>query len=87
MASIAVVKDERVFGCFPEFEAYLDKTEMQAACAKLAVVPKEQLVSAIATIPQAWEVSEDVREAWVEMLAQRASYVAETLVPKVFPGT
>ncbi len=85
MAGIAVVKDERVYGLFPEFAAYLGKADMQAACARLAAVPKDRIVAAIETIPQEWEVAGNVRKAWMELLVQRAAYVAETLVQKVFP--
>src|SRR5262249_32467994 len=85
MASISAVRDERGFGRFPEFAAYLDKAAMQATCATLAAVTKEQLEPLVNSIPDEWEVAQSVRAAWLELLVQRASYVAATLIPKVFP--
>jgi hypothetical protein len=42
-------------------------------------------VTVVGSIPEEWEVPTNVRTAWVEMLVQRAAYVAGTLMPKVFP--
>ena len=87
LASISTVRDDRIFGLFPEFEPYLDVDAFRRTSARLASVTKAQLEPMIDSIPGEWELPQNIRMAWLEMLTRRASYVADTLVSKVFPGT
>lgn len=85
LSNISAVKDDRVFGLFPEFQGHLDKDALQAACDRLNGMTYEQIAPLVESIPDAWDVGLPVREAWVDLLLQRAAYVATSLVPKVFP--
>lgn len=85
LSNISAVKDDRVFGLFPEFQGHLDKDALQAACDRLNGMTYEQIAPLVESIPDAWDVGLSVREAWVDLLLQRAAYVATSLVPKVFP--
>lgn len=87
LANIATVQDQRVFGLFSEFEPYLDVEALRRASARLASVTKAQLEPVIDSIPSEWELPRNIRVAWLDMLSRRASFVAGTLVSKVFPET
>lgn len=45
----------------------------------------EQIAPLVESITDEWDAGLSVREAWVDLLLQRAAYVATSLVPKVFP--
>jgi hypothetical protein len=87
LSNISVVQDDRVFGLFPEFQGYFDEAALQVACDRLAALTAAQIKPLIDSIPEKWEVSALVREAWLDLLVRRTAYVSSSLVGKVFPAT
>jgi hypothetical protein len=85
LASISKVQDDRVFGLFPAFRKYLDEPSLQSACDRLSRITRRDIAPLIESIPEEWEVSAAVRQVWLDFLMQRTTYVATSLVSKVFP--
>lgn len=79
------VKNESVFGLFPEFQKMLAHRQMAAACKALKMVPDEDIKAEVVAIPAAWLRDKTLREVLTRFLCQRKNYVAETLLDRIFP--
>ena len=85
VSDIDGVKDDEIYGLFPEFEPLLDRAEMTEAIADLKLVTRDQISATIATIPTAWQVDGATRSALADFLVGRAQYVADTLPSGLWP--
>lgn len=80
---IANVKDADIFGLFPEFRKRLDRGTVFAVCHRFANLGKVA-EEAVGLIPNEWEVEDDARQGLIEFIAQRATFLAETLEHRLF---
>lgn len=80
LATIDIVKDDRVYGLFPELKPYLlqpeVRAELEAAVDKLATLDRAWVREQIATIPPEWQVEPAAREALEEFICQRANFLS-----------
>ena len=83
LEKIDLVKDERIFGLFPEFKQIIQThwPVVEAAAAKLLTIEHQWIVGVIAQIPQQWQVTQDGRTALANQIFNRAVYVAENIGP------
>lgn len=79
LADIGRVKDDRVFGLFPEFEPFIDPAELALCREKLRTVTVALAQGIIASVPPEWEVVDAARAALVELIVRRAGYVADKM--------
>jgi hypothetical protein len=79
LSNIDKVKDECVFGLFPEFRQKLRQDIIMDCAARLREMDVETAAAIIATVPEEWEVSEAAREAWGDLIYRRAGFVAENV--------
>jgi len=77
LSNIDKVKDEHVYGLFPEFRDRLDVAMMNHCTTRLREMDAATADAMIATAPAEWEVSRKAREAWSELICRRAGYVAD----------
>src|SRR5262249_6778324 len=89
LAEIDRVKDERLYGLFPEFVPRLVQSEVEASIDRLREVDQDTFVGIIESTPGEWQVSGVARTAWNALLYQRAHYVAETIKDRLrlVPGS
>lgn len=80
LAAIEHVKDEGIYGLFPEFIPFLQETELQAAAKRLRELDEATVSRILNEIPSAWDLSESAQAALKELILQRARYVADTVV-------
>lgn len=88
LSRIDKVQDEHVYGVFPEFRDRLDVAMMNRCADRLREMHPAISDAMIATVPQEWQVSDDTRSAWSELICRRAAYVAdnfETQINKQVP--
>ena len=85
LAEIDVVKDDTVYGLFPEFAATMQLRDFRAACARLAAVPSRAIEAVVAAVPVEWEVDAATRSAIVGLLTGRRDYLATDLPTRIFP--
>jgi hypothetical protein len=71
------VRDEHVYGLFPAFRDQLREPIIDQCLDKLREMDVETARAIIETVPRAWEVSQEVRQAWGELIHRRARFVAE----------
>lgn len=79
LSGIGKVKDEHIYGLFPEFRARLRANVVGRCVERLREMDMGTASAMIATVPPEWEVSPDVRAAWAQLIYRRASYVADTV--------
>jgi hypothetical protein len=87
LARIDVVKDETVYGLFPEFAAFIQPADLRAACSRLAAVGDAAIRAVVTAVPAAWQVDTSTRTALFNLLTSRRDYVAGDLPTRVFPQT
>lgn len=83
---IGMIKDERIFGLFPEFRPFLDKETVHAMCEQLSVIERDVIEDIVHLIPHAWSVSAEAKQALVQFILQRAAYLADTFEESLFGG-
>lgn len=92
LAHIDVIRDDRIYGLFPELIPYLLQPEArqawEAAVDRLATIDREWVKALVATIPREWEVDDAGKEALVEFICQRAHFIAlnfRTMIQPLLP--
>ena len=83
LEKIDLVKDERIYGLFPEFKPLVQAhwLAVEAAAAKLLTIDRQWVERVVAQIPQQWKVTADGRTALANQIVYRAVYVAEIIGP------
>lgn len=85
LAQIDAVKDEGVYGLFPEFRRFLDRNVVRQAVAQLRQITRQELQMIVDEIPAVWDVDQAARTALIDFLLQRAAFVAETIEVRLWP--
>jgi hypothetical protein len=87
LAAIDNVKDGRLFGLFPEFRAFLgeDRLAIQQAVRDLRSIDRKKVIDCMQGIPKEWGVPQAALDALVELVVNRATFVAETIESKIWP--
>lgn len=76
IANISNVQDERLFGLFPQFRAYLSRLAYEEGLKRLDEVSDVEMRSIVEAVPDAWDVNRSTRDALLRFLVQRAAFLA-----------
>lgn len=79
LGHIDKVRDEHVYGLFPEFKDKLREDIIDLCASQLRQMELTTAHEMIATVPREWDVSADARQAWAELIYQRAYFVADNI--------
>ena len=79
LQNIHKVKDEGLYGLFPEFRDRLQGHIIEQSAARLREMDADTASAIIATVPKEWAVMEEAREAWAQLVSRRAAYVADNV--------
>jgi hypothetical protein len=82
-ADIDRVKDERLYGLFPGFIPKVRQNEVETALGRLHQLREATVKECVAKIPPDWEVAAGAREALIELIVRRATFVADTILPAI----
>lgn len=87
VATIDRTRDERVYGLFPGFVPLVRERReiVEQAAERLRSFDADTCRSIVASIPPAWEVSEEARTGLCDLLCQRAGFVADNVVGWLAP--
>jgi hypothetical protein len=85
LSFIERIRDEKVYGLFPEFTDFLDRELVAGFCLRLGQFRRSTAEEAIDLVPRAWEVDRDGRSAWATLITERAHFVSETLQSILWP--
>lgn len=79
LGRIDMVKDDRIYGLFPDFVPFVKSTELRPAweldIERLSTLDRAWVASIVQSIPAAWAVDAATCEALTELICQRASYL------------
>jgi hypothetical protein len=79
------VRDDQVYGLFPKFQGFLDRTEIRRFAARLRQFHADLATEFIARVPREWDVAKEARAAWAAMITQRAQFLSETIEMRLWP--
>lgn len=85
LAHIDTIRDNRTFGLFPEFRAFLDQTVANRAASDLRAIQRSDVISVTNDIPREWDVKPQALDALIELILHRAVFVADTIVNRLWP--
>lgn len=77
LSNISKVKDENVFGLFPEFRGRLRQDTIEECTKRLRDMDGNTAAEIVATVPDEWDVSTEARAALSELITRRAAFVAD----------
>jgi len=87
LARIDSVKDDEVYGLFPEFQLYLNQAVMREGIDRLATLSRTFVREIIAEIPREWEVDDSTRDAMLRLICERAEFIKNTICEHLWPQT
>ena len=79
LSDIGKIRDDGVYGLFPEFRSFIDTSELHWCKSMLKSITKENVRQIVEKIPSEWEVEQAMRIAIVELVVQRAGYLADKI--------
>ncbi len=79
LAHIDKVRDEHVYGLFPAFRGRLRADIIRDCVTRLREVESATVDAMLATVPREWHVSDQVRQAWRELICRRAGFTADNV--------
>jgi len=85
VAQINQVRDEQTYGLFPEFEEFLSRTDMTRAVSDLQRINRTEMQAVVDAIPVGWQVNRQARDALVNFICDRATYLIENFVSRRWP--
>jgi len=71
------VKDYRVYGLFPGFLPWMQRSEVEAAVADLSMLDKNMVNEIVHDLPAEWEVAAAARLALADFIFRRAGFMNE----------
>ena len=79
LAHLDKVRDEHVYGLFPEFQGRLCEEIIADCTTRLRMMDASTANEIIETVPREWEVSAEARKAWADLICRRAGFVADNV--------
>jgi len=76
MGDIDYVRDERLYGLFPEFRPFIARSTVTEIASKLGTFKAEDATAILGRIPSEWGLDANVRSAWGRLIVERARFLA-----------
>jgi hypothetical protein len=80
LRKIDTIRDESLYGLFPEFRARIERGDVVQAASGLRKFSQSDALDAVAGIPAEWDLPKETQEALVEFIVRRAVFVADNVV-------
>jgi hypothetical protein len=79
LANIGKVQDDNIYGLFPEFRERLRQSTIDDCASRLREMDKSTADAVIKSVPGEWDVSQETRNAWSELICRRGTFVADNI--------
>ncbi len=79
LANIGNVQNEHLYGLFPEFQGRLCQSTIEDCASRLHEIDAVTVDAIIQSVPREWDVSQQSRTAWSELICRRAKFVADNI--------
>lgn len=85
------IEDGSVYGKFPEFDDFITSDGVTAALDRLTTLDRNFVTEVVNSVPLAWGLGPLARVGLIDFICARATYLVDTLAPKLideppFPG-
>jgi hypothetical protein len=77
LTHISNVKDQRVYGLFPEFKPFLREAELDGIMNLLSGITRNQLDFIVDAIPPEWEIDAETKASLKDFLMERAGFLID----------
>lgn len=77
--NIDKMKDDHIYGLFPEFRVKLRDDIIETCATRLREMDSATAAEIVRTIPKEWDVSSDACKAWTNLICSRAGFVADNI--------
>jgi len=77
------IKDERLYGLFPGFRSLIRQTDVETAVGTLNSLDRETIRPLVEDIPDQWQVDQKAKSALLDLITQRADFVANTILESI----
>lgn len=74
------VDDARIYGRFPEFEAYLKEAPLRQAVGKMTSIDAAAIAEIVNSIPGVWGPSQQTRNTWIAQIMARQMHIATSVI-------
>jgi hypothetical protein len=85
LTQIVAVRDEWVYGLFPEFYQFVSPGRVDAAVARLREVTREVIQAIMDAVPKEWQVDRKAVSAVCNYTCSRAGFLADTIKTRLAP--
>jgi hypothetical protein len=82
---IEKIRDQKIYGLFPEFRSFLNREEVKRLSEMLQKFDLTIAEEIIRVIPRAWEVDRDGRSSLATLICERAHFISEHLELILWP--
>jgi hypothetical protein len=79
LRSETAIRDDRLYGYFPEFESRMDDVDARQSFRRIAAIRREEVENTFTDLPPAWGISDDIRDAWCDLVCGRATFLSENV--------
>lgn len=77
LKSIDIIKNDELYGFFPEFRSYIDKSSFEPFHEKLKLLDENCIITILASVPAEWELNSTIKEIIITFLVQRSKFLYE----------
>ncbi len=85
LPNISHVREERTYGLFPEFAPFLKRNDIRRALSALRAITRGEVEEIVNSVPKEWEVNPVVRESLVNLICDRAKFLVDNFVSRIWP--
>ena len=85
LGNLDTIRDESVFGLFPEFRPHLSEAQVQIDTQRLSTFTLADAQGMIANVPVQWQVDGRAKGYWAKFLVDRAHFVSEHIRDILWP--
>jgi hypothetical protein len=85
VSHIGNVKDEKIYGLFPEFQSMLNRETVVDLCKRISELEKTDFERIVNSIPSDWKVKDDVKTEISNFLYNRSDFLVNSIEATLFP--
>jgi hypothetical protein len=85
IGNIDQIRDEQIYGLFPEFRKRLDALVARDCTERLRMFRQNDADGMMRTLPREWDVEQSARTALANFLVTRAAFLADFIIDKLCP--
>jgi hypothetical protein len=82
---IEKIRDEKIYGLFPQFKSFLNREQVRQVSTRLSQFSRTVAEEVIGAIPKHWEIDTENRSVWAKMITERSHFISEHIESILWP--